>query len=189
MPCDSVVTGKVKSDILKLIAALEAAKVKATMKQLGFQVTYYPNRSEYLIKKDSRKATFYTESGRIVSSIGNRTKNKAYVNEIQAAFGTIFQQYVASWIAGNNKNVDGKLVISKEIGGIDLRIIVDTNGEVSFFTRNGDFVTGSQLLKHLVVLLDAKGVKFDGELVPERHRHDDPVHNHVHRPTKQKRTL
>jgi hypothetical protein len=63
-----------------------------------------------------------------------------------------------------------------------VRIVVDSEGSVGFFTEQGTLETGKVQIKMLVDLFAQNGIKFSEVGEVEQHRHDDPrqVHLEVH---------
>lgn len=58
---------------------------------------------------------------------------------------------------------------------MEVEILVDTEGKVSFFVREGTFAEARQKLERLIEELKATGLEFAEEGQVERHRHDNPV--------------
>jgi len=53
------------------------------------------------------------------------------------------------------------------------QVKIAPNGRVTFRTSTGDFSTGAPLISTLAGLMQAAGVTFTSEAVPEQHKHDD----------------
>lgn len=61
------------------------------------------------------------------------------------------------------------------------RIVITPTGEIAFFTEEGTFEAGAEVIDALLKQLQAQGINLTDLGQPEQHRHDDGhVHSHVH---------
>ncbi len=64
---------------------------------------------------------------------------------------------------------------------IKMRMEVQANGKISFFTESGTFADGEKTIVGIFEILEAEGVDFSEILPVEQHRHDDDgQHLHAH---------